>query len=294
MNRILHRTQAAALACLAFASAAAQADDDLASYSLTVTPRLLSDVRTRGISDSLNRPGAKVTLELAHESGLIGLAEFGTVSKKQFLDGDGASVLLAGGYRFGDPEAWHFGVGLAGEFFPGAHFKAPSRIDPETGEPGGVHSTNYNSQFAVLEIGYGALQGRILNVLSENYRGANTAGVCGAQLQFNADPTKGLECYAKGEHNSRGSLLYDLDYRYELTPRTSLKLHAGYQQIRNFSEANFSDYGVGLVHRHWGFDFGLDYLSPHTRARELYLAEDGDHQRATDEARWVLSVARPF
>lgn len=294
MNLITHRAPAAALLCLATLSAMAQADDDLASYALTVTPRLLSDVRNRSISDSLNQPGAKVTVEFAHESGLIGLAEFGTVSKKQFIDGDGANVLLAGGYRFGDPDAWHFGVGLAGEFFPGAHFKAPSRIDPDTGAPDGYRSTNYNSQFAVLEIGYGALQGRILNVLSKNYRGANTPGVCGAQLQFNPDPTKGLECYAKGDHDSRGSMLYDLDYRYELTPRTSLKLHAGYQQIRNFSEANFSDYGVGLVHQRWGFDFGLDYVSPHTRARELYIAEDGDHQRATDEARWVLSVARPF
>ncbi|GAC1037725.1 TorF family putative porin [Pseudomonas sp. No.117] len=289
-----HRAPAAALLCLAILGTTAQADDDLASYALTITPRLLSDVRNRSISDSLNQPGAKVTVEFAHESGLIGLAEFGTVNKKQFIDGDGANVLLAGGYRFGDPEAWHFGVGLAGEFFPGAHFKAPSRIDPDTGAPDGYRSTNYNSQFAVLEIGYGALQGRILNVLSENYRGANTPGVCGAQLQFNPDPTKGLECYAKGDHDSRGSLLYDLDYRYELTPRTSLKLHAGYQQIRNFSEANFSDYGVGLVHKRWGFDFGLDYVSPHTRARELYIAEDGDHQRTTDEARWVLSVARPF
>lgn len=294
MNLITHRAPAAALLCLATLSATAQADDDLASYALTVTPRLLSDVRNRSISDSLNQPGAKVTVEFAHESGLIGLAEFGTVSKKQFIDGDGANVLLAGGYRFGDPDAWHFGVGLAGEFFPGAHFKAPSRIDPDTGAPDGYRSTNYNSQFAVLEIGYGALQSRILNVLSKNYRGANTPGVCGAQLQFNPDPTKGLECYAKGDHDSRGSMLYDLDYRYELTPRTSLKLHAGYQQIRNFSEANFSDYGVGLVHQRWGFDFGLDYVSPHTRARELYIAEDGDHQRATDEARWVLSVARPF
>ncbi|HCV75398.1 MAG TPA: hypothetical protein DGS68_01310, partial [Pseudomonas sp.] len=133
MNRILHRTQAAALLCLSVLGSAVQADDDLASYALTITPRLLSDVRNRSISDSLNRPGAKVTVEFAHESGLIGLAEIGSVSKKQFLDGDGANVLLAGGYRFGDPEAWHFGVGLAGEFFPGAHFKAPSRIDPETG-----------------------------------------------------------------------------------------------------------------------------------------------------------------
>ena len=31
-------------------------------------------------------------------------------------------MTLAGGYRFGDPEGWHFGVGLATELFPGAQF----------------------------------------------------------------------------------------------------------------------------------------------------------------------------
>ncbi|MCU1739318.1 MULTISPECIES: TorF family putative porin [unclassified Pseudomonas] len=288
----IHYMMAALL--LSGATPALSLADEMASYAVDVTARVSSDIRTRGVSDSLNRPGAKVTLQVAHESGLVALAEFTTVSKKEFLGGDGAGVLLAGGYRFGDPEAWHFGLGLASEMFPGAQFKAPNRFDFDTFTPTDVRSTNYNSQFAVLEIGYGALEGRIANVLSKTYRGANTGGVCGAILQFSQDPTKGLACYARGDHNSRGSLLYDLDYKYALGMNTTLKLHAGYQQIANFDEANFADYGVGLVHRWWGFDWGLDWVTAKTRARELYLADDDGHARATDDSRWVLSVSRQF
>src|SRR5450830_1343923 len=288
----IHYMMAALL--LSGATPALSLADEMASYAVDVTARVSSDIRTRGVSDSLNRPGAKVTLQVAHESGLVALAEFTTVSKKEFLGGDGAGVLLAGGYRFGDPEAWHFGLGLASEMFPGAQFKAPNRFDFDTFTPTDVRSTNYNSQFAVLEIGYGALEGRIANVLSKTYRGANTGGVCGAILQFSQDPTKGLACYARGDHNSRGSLLYDLDYKYALGMNTTLKLHAGYQQIVNFSEADAADYDIGLVHHLWGFDWGLDWVTAKTRARELYLADDDGHARATDDSRWVLSVSRTF
>lgn len=290
----VHYSLAAVLLSLLSPAFAATDEDTTASYAIDVTARIASDIRTRGVSDSLNRPGAKVTVQFAHESGWVALAEFTTVSKKQFLDGDGAGVLLAGGYRFGDPDAWHFGLGVASEMFPGAQFTAPNRFDFDTFTLTDERSTNYNSQFAVLEVGYGALEGRIANVLSKTYRGANTGGVCGAMLQYSSDPTKALECYARGEKNSRGSMLYDLDYKYSLARNTQLKLHAGYQQIVNFSEANFSDYGVGLTHRRWGFDWGVDWVSAHTRARELYLAQDGDHVRATDESRWVFSVSRLF
>jgi hypothetical protein len=268
--------------------------DEMASYAVDITARASSDIRTRGVSDSLNGPGAKVTIQVAHESGLVALAEFTTVSKKQFLDGDGVGVLLAGGYRFGDPEAWHFGLGLASEMFPGAQFKAPNKFDFDTFMLTDERSTNYNSQFAVLEVGYGALEGRIARVISKTYRGANTGGVCGTLLQFREDPTKGLECYAKGDRDSRGSMLYDLDYKYPLGMNTTLKLHAGYQQIANFSEANFADYSVGLAHRWWGFDWGVDFVTTKTRASELYLAEDDGHARATDDDSWVFSVSRQF
>ncbi len=281
---------------MVFASLAHAVDDDsgMASYAVDVTARAASDIRTRGVSDSLNRPGAKVTVQLAHESGLVALAEFTTVSKKQFLEGDGASVLLALGYRFGDPDAWHFGVGYAAEMFPNAQFTAPQQFDFQTFTPTDERTTNYNGQFAVVEFGYGALEGRIASVLSKTYRGATTGGVCGAMLQYAKDPTDALKCYARGDENSRGSMLFDLDYRYQLARNTTVKLHAGHQYIANFSEAAITDYGVSLIQRQWGFDWAVDWVSPHTKARELYLAQDGDHTRATDENQWIFSVSRTF
>jgi len=88
----------------------------------------VTDQRTRGISDSLLRPGAKLSIQAAHESGLIGLVEAATVSKKQFQGSNGLALTVAGGYRFGDPDAWHFGVGMAAEVLPGARFDAPMAL----------------------------------------------------------------------------------------------------------------------------------------------------------------------
>ena len=267
---------------------------DTASFSVDTDVRLASDQRTRGISDSFNRPGVKLSVQAAHESGLIGLIELASVSKKQFLEGSGVGVTLGGGYRFGDPEAWHFGVGLATELFPGAKFEAPHGFDMNTFTPTDFQTTKYDSAFAVLEVGYGALEGRVLNVISKTYRGADTGGVCGTMLALMPDPTQGLECYARGDNNSRGSWLLDLDYKYHLAPATTLNLHGGYQKIRHFKEANFSDLRVGVTHKQWGFDWNADVVATNTRVRELYIALDGDEQRATDNTKFVVSVSRRF
>lgn len=276
-------------ACASFA-----AGNDTASYAIDTEVKLSSDQRTRGISDSLNRPGAKLSLQAAHESGLVALVEFASVSKKQFLDGKGVGVTLAGGYRFGDPDGWHFGAGLATERFPGARFEAPQSFDFNTFTPGDVRTTRYDSSFAVLEAGYGALEGRVLNVISRTYRGANTGGVCGTMLLLMPDPTQALECYARGDHGSRGSWLFDLDYKYRLAPATTLNLHAGYQKINNFREADFADWRIGITQRQWGFDWSADWVGTNTRVRELYLAQDGDRLRATDGDKLVVSVSRKF
>ena len=295
MNRpsqSLHRLIAAALL---FAGACAPAlADETASYALDVEAKLHSDIRNRGISDTLLKPGARLSVQLAHESGVIGLFELASSSKKQFAGGHGYSLLLAGGYRFGDPDGWHFGVGAASELFPGAGFDAPHGIDLATFEPTDWRHTKYDSQFAVLEAGYGALEARALNVLSRTYRGADTGGVCAALGQFSADPTAALECFARGEHNSRGSWLFDLNYKRTLAPNTTLNLHAGYQHVRHFKEATLSDYAVGISHRRWGVDFTAEWIATHARARELYIAQDGDRLRATDNNKVVLTVARKF
>jgi len=283
------------VAGMLLAGAGAQAQTaETASFAVDTELKLTSDQRTRGVSDSLNRPGLKLSVQAAHESGLIGLAEFSSVSKKQFLDGDGLGVVLAGGYRFGDPEGWHFGAGLATELFPGAKFDAPHGFDMGTGTPTDVKTTKYDTTFAVAEIGYGALEGRILNVISKSYRGADTGGVCGTMLLLMADPTQGLECYARGDHGSRGSWLFDLDYKFNLDPATTLNLHGGYQKINNFKEANFSDLRIGVTHKRWGFDWSADWVTTNTRVRELYLALDGDKLRVTDGNKFFVSVSRHF
>ena len=90
------------------------------------------------------------------------------------------------------------------------------------------------------------------------------------------------------------SWLLDLDYKFNLTPATTLNLHGGYQKIANFSEANFSDLRVGITHKHWGFEWNADWVTTHTRVRELYLALDGDKLKATDDNKLALSVSRRF
>jgi hypothetical protein len=284
----------AAAAVAALLPCAVQAAEEIASFAVETEVKLVSDQRTRGVSDSLRGPGLQLSAQLAHESGVIAMAQLSTVSKKYYTNSDGYNLLLATGYRFGDPDGWHFGAGLAAEFFPGAKFDAPFAFDMETGTPADFRTTKYDTRYLVLEAGWGALEGRIVNVLSKSYRGANTGGVCGQMLQFMADPTKALECYARGDQNARGSLLVDLGYKYSITPRTQLLLHAGYQRVKHFSEANFADYSVGVTHKAWGVQWTAEWMKAATRVRELYQAMDGSKVKAADKPALVLSAAYKF
>lgn len=274
--------------------AARAADDELARYAVETEIKLSSDQRTRGVSDSLGGPGLQLSLQIAHESGVIALAQLATVSRKYYTNSEGYNLLLAAGYRFGDPEGWHFGAGAAAEIFPGARFDAPFSFDMETGTPGDFRSTRYDTRYLVLEAGWGALEGRVAQVLSRSYRGANTGGVCGQMLQFMADPTQALACYARGDQGARGSLLLDLGYKYSITPRTQLLLHAGYQRVRHFSEGHLADYSVGITHKAWGVQWTAEWVKADTRVRELYQALDGERVKAADRPALVLSAAYKF
>ena len=285
-----HHSLVPALLLGLLSSFTAHADDDVASVALSPRIKVVSDQRSRGISDSLLRPGVKLGVDVAHESGLVGLVELGSVSKKQFLGSSGYNVLLGAGWRAGDPDGLHYGVGLAAELFPGAGYEAPHAFDTATGASLNVRRTRYNSTFAVLEAGYGALDVRALNVVSKTYRGVDTGGICGTELQL--DPTAGTACYARGDRNSRGTWLLDLDYKIHLNSQTTLNLHAGFQRVKNFKEANLDDYAIGITHKRWGFDFTAEWIVPRANARDLYRYQDGARLRAADNNRLVLSVAR--
>ncbi|MGD8909445.1 MAG: hypothetical protein PVI92_08850 [Chromatiales bacterium] len=271
---------------------------EFVTYEIDASASLVSDVRTRGISDSLLEPGLRLEMEIAHQSGLVGIAELVNASKTQFPDGKGLGMTLGAGYRFGDPDAWHFGVGVAAEIFPGAKISTAHNFLDAAVFDTNKEETKFDSNFLVLEVSYGALEGRILNVVSSTYRGVDTGTVCGAILYYKAnsglDPMSVAECYDRGDKDSRGTLLYDLDYTINLTPATILRLHAGYQDVANFPEADFADYGIGLTRKQWGFEWAIDYLTTRTKARELYLVYDDGEWHETDNNKLVLSIKRDF
>lgn len=270
------------------------AEEETASYVIEPTVKITTDVRNRAISDSLAQPGVRLGLNVAHESGIAGFVELASVSEKQFLGSSGYSAVIGMGWRTGDPDGWHYGVGAAAELFPSASYEAPNSFDLATFTPGDVRRTKYDSSFIALEAGYGALQFRALNIVSDTYRGINTGGVCGTLLALNPDPMVGINCYGRGDQNSRGTWLFDVDYKIPLNPQTTLNLHAGFQRVKNFEEANLDDYSIGITHKRWGFEVTGEWLMAQTKARELYLAQDGNQMIATDNNKLLLTVSRKF
>ncbi len=297
MNKLI------ALAVLAsfINSAHAWADEPtVQSYSLDVEAKVLTDRKNRGVSDTYNRPGAELTMEAVHESGLVGYLQLGTVRKEIFPDTNGLQVTAALGYRWGNPDAWHFGVGVAQEWFPGSKVNdAPTGIDWSTGEPTGVTNTKFDTSYAVFEFAYGVVEARYLYVVSEDLRGNNTAIICGSTYMpavlAGGDPSKAIACYDAGFKHSRGSHLLDIGMEHKLDGRNKLVAHIGFQKMRNFRDADLFDYKFGVVHTRWGLDFGAEVAGARLRNRELAVVLDSSgNSRKVDRAAIILSLAKRF
>lgn len=298
VKRAVSTCIAAALCSTAWVAHAA--DHEVATSQVDTEVKFLTDQRTRGVSDSMMQPAIKFTTSYAHESGFVAVADLVTVSKQEFPKGAGFDLTLGAGYRFGDPDAWHFGVGMAAEIFPGARFPGfAHQLDPNTGTFSDFRDTSIDSEFALLEFGYGALEGRALSVISKNYRGTDTGSVCYGGYANIAGVTgradlmqKTADCFARGDHNSRGSLLLDLNYKIDLTPTTKLNLHVGQQSVANFHEGDTVDYGIGVTHKHWGFDWSADWVYADVKTKELFWVVDGPNIRQTQQSTVVFSVAK--
>lgn len=288
------------------------ADAKMATFAFEGEVRLVSDNRNRGVSDSNNKPTLKASLSAAHASGMIGFLEAAGVSDKVFPDASGVGLTAAIGWRGGDPEAWHYGVGVAREQIVGGKLETSEDLDfsPLFGEPPGApipvrpYTAKFNSDLLVFELGYGQLDGRLLYVASKNYRGVDTGTLCATLGGYAAtlDPTspafgdalnKTVECYGRGFRTSRGTVLLDLDYKIPFNSnQTWVTLHAGYQYVANFSAASFADFKVAITHKWAGLEFSAEAMKARTRDRVLF--KNLDYSKSLDGAALVLSVAKKF
>jgi hypothetical protein len=298
---------AASAPALAQAPAPAPAPADepkIADYAIDTRVRVFSDRRIGGVSETFRRPGAEFHAEAAHSSGAVGLVELATVSKASYphgtgnVDGTGYTVVLGGGYRWGDPEGWHFGAGAAHEAFPSAKFTDfPVTLD-EALSGAGSRDTKFDTSYLLFEFAYGAIEARYLHTVSKDFRGANTSTVCSGLLQeslITGDQTPGVECFLRGDKNSRGTQLLDVDYKLPLDGRTTLLLHGGLKKVKNFSEADIVDWKVGVQHKRWGIDWILEAVGTDAERRELYKASNSSGEtKQLDNTAVLLTLSYTF
>lgn len=282
------------------AAEAAGQEPVIASYSFDVEAKILTDRRNRGISDTFNAPGAELTLTAAHESGWIGYLQAGSVRKEVFPDSKGLQLTAAAGYRWGRPDGWHFGAGLAQEWFPHAKVNgAPSGFDWASGAPTGVADTRFDTTYGLFEFAYGLIEARYLHVLSKDLRGNNTATLCGSAylpgVLAGGDPGGAIRCYGDGLQHTRGSHLFDVNARLPLGARTKLLTHLGYQRVKHFSGADLLDYRVGVMHTLYGVDVSLELVGTRLKDRNFAIATDsGGRTERLDKATLVASVGKRF
>jgi hypothetical protein len=291
-----------ATAMLAGSMHAAHAAEEpvVQSYSVDVEAKFITDRKNRGLSDTFNRPGAELSVMAVHETGLVGYLHLGSVRKEIFPETNGLAVTGALGYRWGNPDAWHFGVGAAREWFPDAEARdTPTGFDWMTFEPTGVTTTKFHTTYGLFEFGYGVLEARYLYVLSEDLRGNNTATVCGsaflAPLLMGADPAKAMACYDRGFKRTGGSHLLELNIKHRLDGQNVLVAHAGFQKTRNFHDGDIFDYKLGIVHTRWGLDWGAEVAGAKVRDSDLAVVFDSSGKsKKVDRTALILSVAKRF
>ncbi len=251
----------------AFAQSPPPAPD---AFNFSYEARVTTNRTSRGVTDSGLKPSASFTVNVLHESGFAGLAEFATISKDSFTNGNGSLALLGLGYRNGDPDAFHYGGGFYYEFFPGAHYKAPLNLSDV--ENGNFAKRNFNTGTAIVEIGYGPIDVRYERTLTKYNRGITSGGIC----PFVQDPQQQFDCFDRGDASSATDYLSIIG-KHRLTPQLELSGHIGVQRVRNFSQINLKDVRVSLdysVNSNWVL--GMDLTSTKVNRPDFFVTTRRD------------------
>jgi uncharacterized protein (TIGR02001 family) len=240
------------------------------AYTLTGSATLLSDYRFRGISQSWLGPALQGGLELGlPQGGYLGLSG-SSVSRHSYLDGRALELDLYGGWRTEVAPGWTGDVGLLHYNYPGA------RIPLEGGT-----SVRYDTTEAYLGLSHGGFSAKWSLALTPYFglRGSTAASAFAQPLE------------ARG--SSRGSSYLDLNYQHAMGWAT-LGLHAGYTQVRRYSELSYADWRVSLAHS-WGpWTASLAWADTSARASYYRAANAAGQMQSLGRGGWVLSLSTAF
>lgn len=274
MNRAI---LAAVLTLASAVPAAASAQGRSGDWSLSGNMSLVSDYRFRGVSQTYKLPAVQGGLDLGHSAGFYVGAWGSNVSGNQYFNGAGLELDLYAGYKIEITRVLGVDLGFIYYAFPGAtnQFQTP------------VSGKRYDT----TEIHAGVSIGR-LN-LKLNYSLSDYFAIRRTRVAAN-----GTDIFPQETISSSGTWYADLSYTYPLTRALSISAHVGRLNVKDFSEASYTDYKVGLVLDAASLTWGLAYVgnSADDKLRGVYdvrAVSDGNLKSVSKDT-VVFSIGKTF
>lgn len=270
------------LCCLATTVAAPSFAEE-ATPAVTTNLSFTSDYSYRGVSQNFRNPAVQGGFDYAHSSGLFVGTWASTISSLQYTN---ASMEwdFYGGYSGKIGDDLGYTLGLVTVYYPG----------------GTTNTTGLMRKFDTTEWNVGATW-RGLN-LKYSRTLTNLFGVSGAAgggfepmvIANDVVTTETAADAAGADLNSVGSDYIEANYTWALTEQLKLSAHAGYQRVKNYRKANFSDYRLGLTRDYSGFTFGLAYAKANAPDNTLFHYVSATENKRLGDGMLSLSVTRQF
>jgi uncharacterized protein (TIGR02001 family) len=253
-------------------------------HSLTANVAITSDYRFRGISQTFGegffKPGPAIQggIDYSHASGLYIGNWNSNVSGNQFPNGAGIEMDFYGGWKktWGDVG---LDIGTIYYFYPGAKFPAGFGTfeQPENWElyVGGSWKWFSAKYFYSLTDYFGLTQ----NVI-QNFVGCNPNQLGCVPLPPNGG-TQGTS-YLTGSFN------------YEVLPKLTLNVSAGYTWVRHYDQLDYFDYKVGATYDWNSWMLGAYIIGTDADERYFFAVNGEGKVREVGKPGLVLSVGRTF
>ncbi|GAA5176825.1 TorF family putative porin [Niveibacterium umoris] len=206
------------------ASAPAMAEEAKAPYTLTGNFTLASEYLYRGIAQTNHKPAIQGGVDFAHESGIY-LGTWGSnISWLSDANGGAVSAPIEldfyGGYK-GAAGDFGYDVGLLQYYYPGTY-------------PDGYTSPN-------------TLEGYVAG----SYKWITLKGSYSFTNLFGTKTPSG--------EKTNGSYYLDATATFPVAEGINLIGHVGYQNVKGFDDASYTDYKLGGTADALGLTFGLFY-----------------------------------
>jgi uncharacterized protein (TIGR02001 family) len=269
-NLILSAAIFAAFASSAFAQQAEAPAAPVSPHTLTGNLTVASDYRFRGITQTFRQPAVQGGFDYAHSSGFYAGNWNSNVSGNSYNNGAGLEMDVYAGYKFEPVKDVTADVGALYYYYPGSSVGATG-VKYNNGE---IYFAGAYKWFSA-KYSYGVTDFFGLNATT-------AANYAGTALTANG--------------GSKGSGYLDLNANFEIADKTTLTVHAGRQDVKNYGALNYNDYKIGIAHEFSFATVGLAAIT--TNADKNYYKVSNSASPAqtkqTGTSALVLSVSKTF